>query len=70
VEGAVPTVSCFALLPPFPHAEFWSADTLSALRYMTYWSFGLTAVVTFFKGFDSFTPKFKSVSRFLQFLVA
>lgn len=25
---------------------------------MTYWSFGLTAVVTFFKGFDSFTPKF------------
>ncbi|POY70900.1 hypothetical protein BMF94_6078 [Rhodotorula taiwanensis] len=26
--------------------------------YMTYWSFGLTAVVTFFKGFDSFTPKF------------
>jgi hypothetical protein len=37
---------------------------------MTYWSFGLTAVVTFFKGFDSFTPKFKSVSRFLQFLVA
>ena len=65
MEGSVPTVSCSAFCPPLPHAEFWFAHPLSALRYMTYWSFGLTAVVTFFKGFDSFTPKFKSVSRFL-----
>ncbi|TKA56660.1 hypothetical protein B0A53_01855 [Rhodotorula sp. CCFEE 5036] len=36
--------------------------------YMTYWSFGLTAVVTFFKGFDSFTPKFNHVTFITNYI--
>ncbi|GAA5873504.1 hypothetical protein JCM3774_002435 [Rhodotorula dairenensis] len=36
--------------------------------YMTYWSFGLTAVVTFFKGFDSFTPKFTTTTFITNYI--